>query len=111
MKNFTKKLMAVGAMAMIMVPLIGLAQTPTPLPDRNLSYGDVIRIIDNLANILFGLMVAVSVFYILWAAWMYIQGKEIDEAKDKLLYAAIGLAVGLLAKLLPKVVFALLGNI
>ncbi len=95
---------------MIMVPLIGLAQTPQPIPERNLGYGDVIRIIDNVANILFGLLVAVSVFYVLWAAWLYMQG-EVDDAKPRLLNAGISLAIGLLSKLLPKVVFALLGNV
>jgi hypothetical protein len=110
MKNITKKLLVAGALAAMTLPLIGLAQTPTPIPERNLSYGDIIRIIDNIANILFGLMVAVSVFYVLWAAWEYMNGK-VDEAKPRLLNAGIALAIGLLSKLLPKVVFALLGNV
>ena len=36
---------------------------------------------------------------------------ELDDAKPRLLNAGIALAIGLLSKLLPKVVFALLGNV
>ena len=111
MKNLTKKLLVAGAIATMAMPFIGLAQGAPPIPDRNLSYGGVLGILGSLADMLFGLMIAVSVFYILWAAWLYLQGEKVEDAKLKLIYAGVGLAVGLLAKIIPNAINAILRGV
>ncbi len=116
MKNLSKKIVVAGVVALTLMPILGLAQFQTQgaptLPTENLTYGRVIAIIDNIANVMFGILVALSVFVVLWAAWLYlgVGGKQDPEAaKTMLVYAVIAIAVGLLAKLLPQVVYILIG--
>ena len=109
MKNFTKKISIASALAAATLPLISLAQTALP-DNQNFGYAQVIAILGKAADVLFGLMVAVSVFYIIRAGWYYIQGEKVDDAKQSLLNAGIGLAIGLLAKIIPKIVLALVGT-
>ena len=78
----------------------------------NLDKNSVFRIINEVADYLLLFLVAVSVFFILWAAWLYLssggeEGKT-GAAKGYLVYAAIAIAVGLLAKAIPAIVASII---
>ena len=71
------------------------------------STGGVVKVMGNVLNTMFYVLIAVSVIMVLWAAFLYVTAgddpKKPSEAKMLLLYAAIGLIVGLLAKGIPCV--------
>jgi len=68
--------------------------------------------IDTIANYLLGLLIAVSVFFVLYAAYLYLSSgggeKETTSARNYLIYAAVAIAVGLFAKAIPGIVDSIL---
>ena|SRR3989304_2690876 len=107
MKSLIKHAAVVATIALVASPLMGFAQPR--LPQETLTYSRVTAIIDNVANILFGLLLAVTVFYVLYAAFLYLQGSDVDKAKTQLIYAAIAIAIALVAKGLPTLVYSITG--
>lgn len=68
--------------------------------------GQLIGVIQTLTNWIFGILLAVSVIFLVWAAFEFVTGGP-DGAKSgqqKLLYAAIGIALALVAFGLPQII-------
>lgn len=76
--------------------------------DKLSSITNVQRIIETISNYLLAILIAISVFFILWAAWLYLSSggeeKATGAAKGYLIYAAIAIAVALFARALPDLV-------
>lgn len=92
----------------LLSPAFVFAAQPTIEFRTNLDKNKVFDIIDVLSQYLFGLLVAVTVFFVLYAAWLYLNsGGETEgttAARSYLIYAAVAIAVGLFARALPAIV-------
>lgn len=86
------------------MPFIAVAATTPPVTPRKdlTSITDAKTIIDNVVGWVFAFFFALAAFYILMAAFDYLtaggDSKKIDSAKTKLIYAAVGIAVALIAR-------------
>ncbi len=98
-----------------LIPATALATThnvfnPTDPSDRKLpelpttapkDFSELMGVIATIGRVMFGILIALSTVFILYAAFLYIisQGDEerIQTAKRILVYAIIGLVVGVLA--------------
>ncbi|MDD4930817.1 MAG: hypothetical protein PHG66_01520 [Candidatus Colwellbacteria bacterium] len=95
-----------------LVPAIAKAQTTPPsgsIPSRSVSsLTDIYNIVNNIVNWIFAFFFVMAGIYILMAAFDYLNSggdqKKIDGAKTKIIYAAIGIAVAILAKSLTVVI-------
>lgn len=102
-------------MALALAPIASFAITdiPQPLPTpRDLTLTKVVTLIGTIADWVFAIFLAVAVLYILYAAYLYLKGEEteIEEAKKRLIAAAIAIAIALLAKGVQPLVRSLLGG-
>lgn len=97
----------VGAAIAVVFPLVAAAQGGgggVPVPTDVLTGGisDVYGWVSTLANWLFGLVLALAVIFILYAAFMYLTSggdeEKVKKAKQFLVYAIIAIAIGLLAR-------------
>ncbi len=72
------------------------------------SGGDVLIIIKNITNWVFAVMMVVSVVFILMAAYEFVanggEPAKIDEARKRLMWAAVGIAIAVLANSFPAVI-------
>ena len=63
--------------------------------------GAILQVITRIADVIFKIFMAISVIFILWGAFEFVTGggdpEKISSAKKRLLYAAIGIALALLA--------------
>ena len=72
------------------------------------SGGDVLLIIKNISNWVFAFMMALSVIFILMAAFEFIanggEPAKVNEARQRLIWAAVGIVIALLANSFPTVI-------
>lgn len=70
------------------------------------------NIIDTLTNFLLGLLIALSVIFIIYAAYLYLtaagEEDQYKTAKQVIWYAVIAIAVGLLSKAIVYITTALI---
>lgn len=111
MKPSLKKLALVGVAALALAPMMGFAAEPLPTPS-GLTLDKVVGLVGTIANWAFAIFLAVAVIYILYAAYLYLKGEEegIEDAKKRLIAAAIAIAIALLAKGVEPLVKSLLGT-
>lgn len=109
--NTLKKILATGAI--VALPLMASAQTPIiqPTPPGSDPLGKLFGILNTLTNwMLTGLIVLAGIF-VVYAAYNYLTSAGSDDkikaAKDTLIYAAVAVAVGLLAKVVVGIAQAL----
>ena len=92
------------------LPLMAFAQTQT-VPTVITDYTGVVGIINKVGTWMFGLLLALAVVFLLYAAFTYLRAggdpSKVDEAKNVIIYALIAIVVAVLAKGLIIVV----GNI
>lgn len=92
---------------------VNIAQAQTPLSDLRVN-----NIQQNLFcpiyNLMFNIVVVVSVIMVLWAAFTYVTGgddaEKISKAHKMLTYAAIGVAVAIVAGGFPYLVGSIFGS-
>ncbi len=103
MGKITRKI-GVVAMALAAVAAIGIAPVlaqSSPQVDID-SVSDIEAVLNRVINWAFVFFFALASFFILWAGFDYLTaaGKDdkIKSAKNKLIYAAIGIAVALVAR-------------
>lgn len=96
-------------LAAVMLPLMVFAQPP--LPQGPQTYGAVITIINTVGQWLFGILLALAVIFLVYAAFLYLTAagddKKIDQAKKIILYAVIAIIVAVLARGIVAVVQSL----
>ncbi len=63
---------------------------------------DLSTTLNQVANYVVGILIIVAIFYILWAAYDFVTSsgseEKVNGARRKIMYAAIGVIVALLAK-------------
>ncbi|HEA84674.1 MAG TPA: hypothetical protein ENI04_01690 [Candidatus Wildermuthbacteria bacterium] len=76
--------------------------------------GEVLHIIANIGDWVFGIFIAISVIYIVMAAFQFVTGEgkpdKITEARMKLLYAMIGIAIALFAGAFDDIIRSIILN-
>jgi RsiW-degrading membrane proteinase PrsW (M82 family) len=64
-----------------------------------------------IIDIMFWVLISVSIIMVLWAAWLYViaegDAEKPSQARKMVLYAAIGIVIALLAKGVPNIVGSL----
>jgi hypothetical protein len=86
-----------------------LAQGSVPRVDWD-SVDDVKAVLDKIIGWAFVLFFALAGVFILWAAFDYLTAKgdpkKVESAKNKLIYAAIGIAIALVARSIAGIIEA-----
>jgi len=101
----------------ILMPALGIAAEPPGIfnppaagtgPGTVPSSGDaLLGRIQTISNWVFAIFLAISLIYILLAAFQFVTGggepEKVSEARQKLIYAAIGIAIALIAAGFPQI--------
>ncbi len=94
----------------VIVPVLALAQQDPAVRD----FCDVIKVIERITRILLVVLIVLAVIFIIMAAFKYLtaggDSEKVAAANKQILYAAIAVAVGLLATAVPRVVGSILGG-
>lgn len=99
----TKQLKTVLLLSLISLPMLVLAQygvqtAPTPV----YSIEHILRILNTVIDWIFSILLIVAVIYILLAAFAYLGSagdpEKVQAAQNRLIYAAVAIGVGLIAK-------------
>ncbi len=96
------------------VPFLALAALPdpgTPASDID-SLCDVINLIKTISNWLIFFLITLAVIFVILAAFKYLtaggDAEKVSVANKQIIYAAVAVAVGLLAYAVPAIVKAFL---
>ncbi len=109
-----KKGMVFAVLALqVMVPIAVLAQQAGDEPIVD-DFCGVIDLIGRITNILLVALIVLAVIFIIMAAFKYLtaggDSEKVGAANKQILYAAIAVAVGLLATAVPSVVSSIIGG-
>ena len=109
--NTLKKIAIAGAITLL--PLMAAAQTPIiqpTAPGAN-PLDKLFSILNTLTNWLLTALIVLAGLFVVWAAYNYLTSggdpEKVGKAKDTLIYAAVAVAVGLLAKVVVGIAQAL----
>lgn len=109
---------AILLISLISLPTLALAinqaaaqQTPSPVTSIT-SVNDIFNIADKIANWIFAFFFVIAIVFIIMAAFTYLGSagdpEKVKTASNQLIYAAVGIAVALIAKSLVWIVRNLL---
>jgi len=109
-----KILLAPVLLSLLILPAFVLAQGPDEeIPDIITGPGDIILIIERVANWLFAILLAVALIFIIISAYQFLTSggdpARVTQARQALMYALIGVGVAFLAKGLVMLVRFALG--
>jgi len=114
MKKNLEKVKSVVAPFVFLFPALALAQTPTPPP--NVLQGGISGVgtlLCTIFNWMFYFLIVLAVIFVVVAAFRYLfaagDPEKVKSAGHALIYAAVAIAVGLIAKAVPGIVSTLLG--
>lgn len=115
-----KKLLKLAVLGSMLSPFAASAQifggsNPPTLPNSPvLNYGDVRDVLLTVTNWIFGLLILLAVIFVLIAAFKYLTAsgdpEKVKSASNTLIYAAIAVAVALLARGIPFLVYSFFGT-
>ncbi len=96
------KILATTLVALQVLPLLALAQV-TPLPPSPLTtFEDFLSILRYVVNFVFTLLMILAIIFILIAAFNYLTAmgnpEKIKSAQSMLIYAAVAIAIALIAQ-------------
>ncbi len=102
MKKFGKiALPLAAAVAIVAMPLLSIAAVED-IPEGPRSIEEIINILERLLNWMFTLLMIVAVMFILYAAFIYLTAggdpEKVKTASNQLIYAAVAIAVALVAQ-------------
>jgi len=113
MVNKAKKIVSLALVSLMFVPLLALGQgnfMPEPSEQLGSGLGDqytfsdksIVEVVETIGSYVIGILVIVAVFYVLWAAYTFITAagdtEKITSARNRIMYAGIGIIVALLAR-------------
>ena len=114
-----KVLSALILTSFLIVPLVGLAdvyggEEPIDKPEELISTGaDVIALIENIGNWAFAILLAIAGIFLIMAGFYFVTAggnpESVTKARQMLINALIGVAIGLGAKGLVAVIGSILG--
>jgi len=107
-------------LGMAVAPILGIAAEPVPegvfrLPTAGTGEGqvpatgaDLLSGIQLIANWVFAIFLAISLIYIILGAFQFVTAgadpAKIQQAREKLIFAVIGIAIGLLVFGIPQII-------
>jgi hypothetical protein len=96
------KILATSLTALQILPLLVLAQV-TPLPESPVrSFEDFLSILRYVVNFVFTLLMILAIIFILIAAFNYLTAmgnpEKVKAAQSMLIYAAVAIAIALIAQ-------------
>lgn len=119
MRNSLKTTQAILLTLAILSPALVLAQAPPNLNPQTLpstgisSFGQLLGKVCQLLNYVFAVLILIAIIFVFVAAFRYLTAggdpEKVGGANRTLIYAAVAIAVGLLAKAIPLIVGSLLG--
>ncbi len=127
MVNKAKKIVSLALVSLIFAPLLALAlgeavgeavggvkggkkpfmpqpsdQAAQGLDAYSFSNQSLVGVVETIGSYVIGILVIVAVFYVLWAAYTFITAagdtEKITSARNRIMYAGIGIIVALLAR-------------
>jgi len=112
--NKILKLSWVTTVASVVLPLLASAQGPgLPSAPAN-TIGGVFNLICTIFGYLFYVLVLATIFFVIMAAFKYLTAagdpEKVKMASHQLLYAAVAIVVGILARVLPGIAASLVGT-
>jgi len=119
MKSLKRLAVSAGAAALVLVPLLAMAQLPyqAPVPATPGPVSSPQGIIDLINKVLFWVATIfwiAAAFFVFYAGFLYLTAagdpEKVKKAGAQLLYAVIAIAIGLMAYGLPVLVNAFLGS-
>ncbi|MFA5084113.1 MAG: hypothetical protein WC475_01860 [Candidatus Paceibacterota bacterium] len=112
MKNKTIK-NTILLLSLVSLPALVLAQVQQIPQQTNFSIQNIINMLNTVINWVFTILLLVAVIFILMAAFKYLgsAGNEeaVKTAQNQLIYAAVAIGVGLIAKGIEFIVRQLVG--
>ncbi len=108
-----KKIVSLALLSLVFAPLLVLGQgdfMPEPSDQLGTGLGDqysfsdksIVEVVETIGSYVIGILVIVAVFYVLWAAYTFITAagdtEKITSARNRIMYAGIGIIVALLAR-------------
>lgn len=114
-QNFLKYGFSAALFALALVPLMAAAQggAPSSLPTIGTTPTGLIGILCGLANWMFTFLVVLAVIFVIYAAFKYLtaggEPENVGKASSMLIYAAVAIAVAILAKGFPLLIGNLMG--
>lgn len=105
MKKLFSIFAVVALLTMVVAPVAFATESPlNGIPDEAdvpTTGADLLGRVDIIGNWVFAILMAVSLIFIILAAFQFVTGAgdpaKVTEARQKLIYAAVGIAVALLA--------------
>ena len=96
----------------LLLPVLGFAQPEAPVDQVN-TFDDVACVFDRVINWIFSVLILLAVAFVFIAAYKYLfaagNPESVKDANKMIMYAAIAMAVALLAWSLPALMEAILG--
>lgn len=102
-------------LALLTAGTVGAQTTPSPIqiPDNITTAAELIQTIQTLTDWIFVIFLLFSVVFVLLAAFQFVTGggdpNAVGQARQKLIWAAVGILVALMARAIPFVVANILG--
>jgi uncharacterized membrane protein len=114
MKNFLGKVFKIGTPVAFLLPAFVFAQVSTPPTVLSGGIGSVASTLCVIFNWMFYFLVILAIIFVVVAAFRYLfaagDPAKVKSAGHALIYAAVAIAVGLLAKSVPGIVSTLMGG-
>ncbi len=113
MVNKAKKIVSLALVSLMFAPFLVLGEgnfMPEPSEQLGSGLGDqytfsdksIVEVVETIGSYVIGILVIVAVFYVLWAAYTFITAagdtEKITSARNRIMYAGIGIIVALLAR-------------
>jgi len=102
---------------LLLAPALAGAQYVLPESQvlaTNTGLGTVLTVICTVASWAFYILMALTVVFIIWAAFKYLtaggESEKVQEANHMIIYAVVAVVVAIVAKYLPRIVAQVMGS-
>jgi len=118
MKKLLGICLVVMVLSVIVVPQVVFAQAPLPVPQAFPTAGPttavgVLNLMGTVGNWLFALFLGIALIFIVLGALQFVTGggdpAKVSEARQKMIWAAVGIGFALLAAFFDDIVANLIG--
>ncbi|MBI4217378.1 MAG: hypothetical protein HY603_01055 [Parcubacteria group bacterium] len=96
------------ALLLLGVATLAFATTEQVAPVGPTTVQELLNVLDKVVNLVFTGLIILSVFFIIFAAFQFVTAggdpAAIVQARQKLIWAAVGIIVALIARALPVVI-------
>lgn len=102
-----KKIITAGTLAVLPALTAAQQQVIQPIAPSSDPLQQLFRVLNTLTNWLLTALIVLAGIFVIYAAYLYLtsagDAEKLGKAKDTLIYAAVAVAVGLLAKVVVAI--------